>query len=254
MNTPASDPTAAALLELHKIRLRYADGTEALRGVDLTIPSGQFCVLLGASGAGKSTLLRVVNGLSPATSGTVRIAGHTRLRPNRGECIVATIHQSIDLVPRLTVLDNVLCDSLGQVSSLRALFALFDTASKRRACHLLDRVGLDETHLYRRADELSGGQKQRVGVARAFMSSPRLVLADEPVASLDPRTSREILKLLQEAAREHAATVLCSLHDVELAREFADRILGMRNGAVVFDCAPAALNVTQLHELYAAAA
>jgi phosphonate transport system ATP-binding protein len=251
MNAPASDPTAAAMLELQKIHLRYADGTEALRGVDLTIPSGQFCVLLGASGAGKSTLLRVVNGLSPPTSGTVRIAG---LRPNRGECIVATIHQGIDLVPRLTVLDNVLCGSLGQVSTLRALFAVFDTASKRRACHLLDRVGLDETHLYRRADELSGGQKQRVGVARAFMSSPRLVLADEPVASLDPRTSREILKLLQEAARENAATVLCSLHDVELAREFADRILGMRNGAVVFDCAPAALNLTQLHELYAATA
>lgn len=234
-----------SMLDLRKICVRYADGTEALRNVDLTVPSGQFCVLLGSSGAGKSTLLRVVNGLASATSGTVNIADN---------CVIATIHQSVDLIPRLTVLDNVLCGTLGQVSTFRALLGLFDTASKRRACRLLDRVGLDETHLYRRADELSGGQKQRVGVARAFMRSPHLVLADEPVASLDPRTSREILTLLQQAAREHAATVVCSLHDVELAREFADRIVGMRNGAVAFDCTPTALSSTVLHNLYAAAA
>ncbi|HVF16982.1 MAG TPA: ATP-binding cassette domain-containing protein, partial [Steroidobacteraceae bacterium] len=160
----------------------------------------------------------------------------------------------IDLVMRSTVLDNVLHGTLGEVDALSALLGRYGVARRRRACALLQRVGLTEAQLYRRASELSGGQQQRVGVARAFMKDPQLVLADEPVASLDPRTSREILALLREAAREKQVTVLCSLHDVTLAREFADRIVAMRAGRVVLDRAAKDFDSAVVEHLYAAAA
>ena len=239
-----------SLLELRRIGKRFADGTQALRDVSLAVPAGQFCVLLGASGAGKSTLLGVINGLIPPCSGTVSIAG-TDCRPGRRrQRRVATIHQGVDLVPRLSVLNNVLCGALAQVSLARAMSGFFGASRQRRACELLDRVGLSEAHLYRRASELSGGQQQRVGIARAFMSVPALVLADEPVASLDPQTGHDILSLLHEASRERAATVLCSLHQVDLATEFADRVVGMRGGIIIFDCEPRDLSPTMLRDVY----
>lgn len=236
--------------------MRFTDGTHAVDNVSLTIPAGQFCVLLGPSGAGKSTLLRIINGLCEPMSGRVTIAGEQRWPRTRmrGRYKVATIHQGVDLVDRLTVLDNVLTGALAELSTASALLGLFGTKRKRRACELLHRVGLSEVHLYRRASDLSGGQQQRVGVARALMSEPALVLADEPVASLDPRTSREILMLLRQVARELGVTVLCSLHDIELARQFADRIIGMRAGHIAFDCEPRALDDARLDGLYAVAA
>jgi phosphonate transport system ATP-binding protein len=241
------------ILDLQQVRMRFASGPDVLKGVTLAVPAGQFCVLLGASGAGKSTLLRIINGLLQPASGEVFVAGRSLAQSPLRRRRIGTIHQGADLVPRLSVLDNVLCGSLGQISTVRALLGLFGNERARLACRLLSRVGLEETHLYRRASDLSGGQKQRVGVARAFMSTPRLILADEPVASLDPRTSRSILTLLSEAAREHEAAVLCSLHDVDLAREFADRIVGMRDGRITFDCRPHDLTSPLIDELYAAA-
>ncbi len=243
---------AEAMLRLHGVGVRYADGTVALDAVDLSVPRGQFCVLLGSSGAGKSTLLRAVNGLIVPSSGVVELDGQA-LRPGdlrtRGRKI-ATIHQGIDLVPRLSVLDNVLCGDIAALPLWRALLGRFGRARQRAACMLLAEVGLDESQLYRRASELSGGQQQRVGIARAFISRPPLVLADEPVASLDPRISRDILALLRRSARMHGATVLCSLHQIELAREFADRIVGMRGGRIVLDCAPQQLDDARLAALY----
>ena len=242
-------------LQLDSVTVRFADGTQALDEVTLAIPRGEFCVLLGPSGAGKSTLLKVINGLCRPDTGDVTIDG-ARSWPKRPprRSSVATIHQSADLVMRASVLDNVLCGALAQVSTVAALGGWFSRSRKRRACELLQQVGLSEAHVYRRASELSGGQQQRVGVARAFMSAPQLVLADEPVASLDPRMSREILALLKQAAIERGATVLCSLHDVSLAREFADRIVGMRAGRIVFDRSACELDAIACDELYAAAA
>ena len=244
-----------ALLRLQGIGKRFADGTVGLADIDLTLPRGQFCVLLGASGAGKSTLLRVINGLLAPTEGSVWLDGerlpHGRPRRRRGR--MATIHQGVDLVPRLSVLGNVLTGAIGEMRAPVALLGGFGHARKRRACALLREVALEPGQLYRRASTLSGGQQQRVGIARAFMGAPLLVLADEPVASLDPHISADILALLQRAAREHGATVLCSLHQVELARRFADRLVGMRGGRIVFDSAMDALDEAALGALYGGA-
>lgn len=243
------------MLSLRGLSKRYADGTVALAPLDLDVPRGQFCVLLGASGAGKSSLIRAINGLLVPSQGQVWLNGQLlapgKTRARRGA--VATIHQAVDVVPRLSVLDNVLTGDLGRMNVVQGLVGGFGAARRRRACELLAEVGLEPAHLYRRAADLSGGQQQRVGIARAFMAAPTLVLADEPVASLDPTRSREVLSLLRRAARDHRATVLCSLHQVDLALEFADRVIGMRAGQRVLDCRPAELGRTQLDRIYAEA-
>lgn len=243
------------MIEFHHLGKTWPDGTQALSDVSLQVPRGQFCVVLGPSGAGKSTLLRAVNGLVQPTDGRLMIDGiefnastERALRQR-----VAMIHQHFNLTLRMSVAGNVLAGALPVVSTGRALLGWFTPEHRRKACALLERVGLAPQHLHRRAGELSGGQQQRVGIARAFMLDPEVVLADEPVASLDPKISREILTLLREAARERNTTVLCSLHQVDLAREFGDRIVGMRDGRVVFDGTPAEFTDERVQQLYAGA-
>jgi phosphonate transport system permease protein len=234
---------------------RYADGTVALRGVTLEIPRGQFCVLLGSSGAGKSTLLRAVNGLVTLTSGTIEVGG-TLVAPDTLGAVrakVGMVHQQFGLVGRATVLTNVLGGSLGQVSTPRALLGLFPEPHRRKACALLDDLGLEESHLYRHASQLSGGQQQRVSIARAFILDPAVVLADEPVASLDVEMSRAILRLLRDTSARRETTVLCSLHQVALAKEFADRIVAMRAGEVIADGAPSELDDAAIDRVYSIA-
>ncbi len=219
------------------VRKSFAEDAVAVDGVSFDVPRGQFCVVLGSSGAGKSTLLRLVNGMLEPSQGRVEFDGVTvqrRVLAQVQPCI-GMVHQQFNLVPRLSVLNNVLAGALPKISTLAALCGLFPIDLRRRACRLLAEVGLGEEHLYRRAANLSGGQQQRVAIARAFILEPQLVLADEPVASLDPETSRVILQLLRDESRQHQSTVLCSLHQVELAVEFADRIVGMRHGRIVFD-------------------
>jgi phosphonate transport system ATP-binding protein len=237
-------PVTADMLTFEQAGKRYPDGTVALSDVTLRIARGQFCVLLGPSGAGKSTLLRMANGLVTPTEGQVSVDATpvvrgtlARIRPRIG-----MIHQRFNLVPRLTVATNVLTGALPQLPLWRALGGLFTQAQQHKACELLASVGLEEAHLRRRASELSGGQLQRVGIARAFMLDPSLVLADEPVASLDPKVSRDILALLRQQSRQRGATLLCSLHQLDLAREFADRIVALRHGRVVFDGPPGRLD------------
>ena len=163
---------------------------------------------------------------------------------------VAMVHQHFNLSPRMSVAGNVLAGLLPVVPVARALLGWFKLDHRAKACRLLERVGLAPEHLTRRAGDLSGGQQQRVGVARAFMLDPEVVLADEPVASLDPKISRDILTLIRDAARERNATVMCSLHQVDLAREFGDRIVGMRDGRVVFDGTPAEFTDARMAALY----
>lgn len=250
MTTPRGLRTTA-MIAFQDITKRYPDGTLALQGVSLEVPAGQFCVVLGPSGSGKSTLLRLVNGMHQPTHGTLSVDGRplTRRSLPAIQPRVAMIHQQFHLVDRLNVLDNVLSGALPTLSLPRALLKLFPTPLQRRACKLLAEVGLGEEHLSRRAMELSGGQQQRVAIARAFILSPAVVLADEPVASLDPRISEDILTLLKTASQQYGATVLCSLHQVDLARRFADRVVGMRDGHLVYD-GDASLHDDALNKIY----
>jgi phosphonate transport system ATP-binding protein len=239
-------------LEFESVEKRYQDGTVALAGVSFTVPKGQLCVVLGPSGAGKSTLLRCVNGLIQPSNGRVRING-VPVDPQSLEDIrpkVGMIHQSFNLVDRSTVAMNVITGALPKVGTLSAMLGLFPTSYRRKACELVADVGLSELHLKRRVSELSGGQQQRVGIARAFMLNPEIVLADEPVASLDPQTSADILALLAREARMRGTTVLCSLHQIELATAFADRIVAMRGGTLSFDGPPQALTREVIEAIY----
>lgn len=240
------------MIRFESITKTWPDGTKALSDVTLDIPRGQFCVILGPSGAGKSTLLRAANGLMKPSTGGVVIDGTplTAASEKQLRQRVAMIHQHFNLTTRMSVAGNVLSGLLPVVSTVRALSGWFKPEQRHKACALLDRVGLSPAHLKRRAGDLSGGQQQRVGIARAFMLDPEVVLADEPVASLDPKISRDILTLIRDAARERNTTVLCSLHQVDLAREFGDRIVGMRNGRIVFDGTPAEFTDERVQGLY----
>lgn len=242
------------MLRYESVGMRYADGTMALDSVSLRVPRGQFCVILGASGAGKSTLLRMANGLTAPTQGQVWV-DDTEVRPSTLAAVrprIGMVHQHFNLVSRATVATNVLSGALPGLPAWRAYLLRFPAELRERACRLVREVGLQPEHLRRRVSELSGGQQQRVGIARAFMLAPALLLADEPVASLDPRISRDILGLLRDQARERGATVLCSLHQVDLAREFADRIVALRQGAMVFDGPAGAFDEATARALYQA--
>jgi len=254
---PADAKEAASggpMIEFRGVAKVYPDGTEALKGVSLAVPRGQFCVILGPSGAGKSTLLRMLNGMAEPSVGEVSVDGLAMGRRNRRaiQARVAMIHQQFNLVPRLSVLHNALSGALREVALPAALFGWFPQRLRRRACYLLDKVGIREHQIHRRAAELSGGQQQRVGIARAFILAPRVVLADEPVASLDPKISRDILGLLRAAASEEGATVICSLHQVDLAREYADRVVGLHEGEIVYDGPAAKLDEATLDLIYSA--
>ncbi len=243
------------MIEFRDIHKRYADGTRAVDGVSLSIPESQFCVLLGSSGAGKSTLLKMINGMVEPTSGELLVTsealnGKTRSRIQRR---VAMIHQHFNLVARLSVETNILSGAIATVPAWRIFAGAYPAELRRRAALLAEEMGLSEVQFHRRCADLSGGQQQRVGIARAFLLQPPVVLADEPVASLDPATSNGVLEALRHTARENRATVVCSLHQVDLARAFADRIVGMRDGRVVFDGSPEALDTTASEALYARA-
>jgi len=239
------------LLRLERIDKRYGEQW-VLRGISLGIPRGQFCVILGPSGAGKSTLLRMVNGLAEPDTGIVYVGGERVDNTNlaRIRAGIGMIHQHFNLVTRASVATNLLAGALPKVALWRALLLWFPALYRRRACELAAAVGLNAAQLGRRVSALSGGQQQRVGIARAFMLEPSIILADEPVASLDPKISRDILRLLHSESRRRGTTVLCTLHQVDLAREFADRIVAVRAGEIVFDGPPACFDETFARRVY----
>ena len=239
-------------LELHAAEVVYANGTRALWPTTLSFDEGCFTVLLGASGAGKSTLLRCLNGLVTPTRGTLvaRDLGEVRSAAQRRALRATTgmVFQQHHLIGRSSVLHNVLMGRLGHRSGWASL-GPWSRAEKALALAAIDRVGLLERAL-QRADQLSGGQQQRVGVARALVQQPRVLLADEPVASLDPATAERLLALMHDICRRERLCVVVSLHQVAFARAFADRIIGLRKGAVVFDSDAAALTEPMLGALY----
>ena len=240
-----------ATLELRAVGKRYPNGTRALAPISLAIGSGEFVAVLGSSGAGKSTLIRTINGLETATEGKIVVDGTTlnRATVRAVRARVGMVFQQFNLVGRLSVMTNVLTGRLSQRSSLASLLHLFRQEDVDAAHAVLARVGLVDL-AWRRADQLSGGQQQRVGIARALAQSPRLILADEPVASLDPVTAIEIMDLLREINRRDGITVLVSLHQVDLVRRYADRIIGLNAGRVVFDGPPDRLDATVVGRIY----
>lgn len=234
---------------------RFADGTQALADITFDVPRGQVCALVGPSGSGKSTLLRAVNGLTELTSGAVLVDG----APVDAEHLpavrrkVGMVYQHYGLVDRASVAENMIAGAVAEIATWRALLGIYPAAYRLKACTLLAEVGLSPEHLTRRVSELSGGQRQRVGIARALMLDPEILVADEPVASLDPRVSVEVLDLMRREARARGATVLCSLHQVDLARRFADRIVALRAGRLMFDGPAAAFDEDAALAIYGSA-
>ncbi|MDX2225406.1 MAG: phosphonate ABC transporter ATP-binding protein [Rhodospirillaceae bacterium] len=241
-------------LVLDALTKRYPTGKTALTQVGFSVPEGQVLALIGPSGAGKSTLIRCINRLVEPTSGAVRFGdvdlarlGVADLRRMRRR--IGMIFQEFALVDRLTVMENVLSGRLGYVSFWQSWRRRFPQSDIDAAFALLARVGLGD-YVDTRADALSGGQRQRVGIARALIQNPELLLVDEPTASLDPKTSRQIMRLIVELCTERRLTAIINIHDVPLARQFAQRIVGLREGQVVFDGAPEALTPEVLTRIY----
>lgn len=242
------------MLRLQKLTKTYRTGDQALKAIDLDVPKGQVLALIGPSGAGKSTLIRCINRLVEPTSGEVWLddvelthLGSGALRRARRE--MGMIFQEYALVERLTVMENVLSGRLGYVGFWRSFLRRFPQSDVDEAFRLLDRVGL--LHMAdKRADELSGGQRQRVGICRALIQNPKLLLVDEPTASLDPKTSRQIMRLITELCRERGLAAIINIHDVALAQMFVPRVVGLRLGEIVYDGGPNGLTPDKLTEIY----
>lgn len=242
------------MLTVEALNKIYKTGDKALSDVTFTVPKGQVVGLIGPSGAGKSTLIRCINRLVEPTSGVVKlndqnITGLSNTALRRVRRRIGMIFQEYALVERLTVMENVLSGRLGYVPFWRSFARRFPGEDIAKAFRLLDRVGLS-AHADKRADALSGGQRQRVGIARALEQDPELLLIDEPTASLDPKTSRQIMRLLVEICNESGLPAIINIHDVVLAQQFTDRIIGLQAGKIVFDGKPSELTEQVLTQIY----
>jgi phosphonate transport system ATP-binding protein len=242
------------LIQFHEVTKRFGTDTLALDNVSLTVQTGDVVVLLGLSGSGKSTLLRHIDGLQQATSGTVRVLG-TDISTASGKQLrglrqrIGFVFQQFHLVRSLTVLENVCTGALGTLRGPRLGLPTYPKKVRYQALDHLERVGLLDQAL-QRADTLSGGQQQRVAVARALMQRPEILLADEPVASLDPESSAQVMQLIRDISEERQLTVVCSLHQVDLALSWGDRVVGLRAGRTVLDTPVKGLERDQVMAVY----
>lgn len=241
------------MLKVENLTKIYPSGTEALKNVSFTVNDGEFLVIIGLSGSGKSTLLRCINRLIEPTEGQimwddtdVTAAPASELRHIRRH--IGMVFQQFNLVKRSSVMTNVLSGRLGYVNSIMSLIGIWPKGERQRALQALDRVGIADK-AYTRADTLSGGQQQRVGIARTLMQEPRLILADEPVASLDPVLSHSILQYLEQLNKE-GITVLCSLHFLDLVHRYATRVIALKDGVMVFEGLPDEIDRAKFKEIY----
>ena len=239
------------MIEIKSLRKNFESGTEALKGVDLKISKGEFVSILGPSGSGKTTLLRSINGLESIDNGEIFLDNNKIDKHYLPEVQKKTgmIFQEFNLVNNLSTINNVLTGLLNSSSKFLSMFYLFTREQKLKALQSLETVELLDK-AYNRADELSGGQRQRVGIARAIIKKPLLLLADEPVASLDPKASNLIMSLLKKINKAFNITILCNLHQIELATHYSDRIVGLLDGAIMFDESTQNINKANINKIY----
>lgn len=252
------------ILEINDLQQAYSAAAPVLRGISFKVEQGEFVGVIGLSGSGKSTLLRCINRLVDAAAGEILVPGQLVngvsnrtidiLKLNSSDlrharCKIGMIFQQFNIIKRLSVIENTLSGGLGYQSTMKSMLRVFSRDDERRALINLKRVGLLE-HAYKRADELSGGEQQRVAIARTLMQQPALILADEPVSSLDPKLSRVVLDILKRVCREDGITALVSMHTLELTREYADRVIGLKQGQVFFDGPTAGLTDTIVDAVY----
>ena len=242
------------ILKFVNVSKHYPNGVHALKGVSFEIREGEFVSVIGPSGSGKSTLLRAINRLIPISGGTVWLDGQA-VSALRGKGLrqlrrkVGMIFQNYNLVYSLSVLQNVLHGRLGYMSGVKGVFGLYSEADKQEALDLLEELGLEE-FAYNRASDLSGGQKQRVGIARAIMQGPKLLLCDEPIASLDPSSAKTIMDLLRDMTRKRNIACIVNLHQLDVALKYSTRIIGLSKGEIVFDGRPEELDDCTIERIY----
>lgn len=246
-----------ALLEVEKLTKFYKD-VRALSDVSFSVKKGEFVAVIGPSGSGKTTLIRCINRLIEASDGRIRY-DKQYIRELHGKDLrharakLGMIFQHYNLVYRLTVIENVLHGRLGYKSNLAGILGVYSEQEKAKAVEVLELLGLQD-HMYRRCDQLSGGQKQRVGIARALVQDPRMILCDEPISSLDPSSAKIIMDYLQKIQKELGITLLVNLHQVDVAKRYAERILGFNDGYLVFDGKPKDLETKAIRDIYGAEA
>jgi len=243
-------------LEVVNLKAKYErSGPEVLKGIHFDLDSDDFLAIIGPSGAGKSTLIRCINRLVDPIGGDVIFNGTHVTHLNQKDLRrvrrqMGMIFQEFNLVERMSVMDNVLSGRLGYTGTLRSLLRMYPKSDIRKALDLLERVGLSD-FVDKRADELSGGQRQRVGIARALIQYPKLLLVDEPTSSLDPKISREVMGMIRKMSKEDGVPVLCNIHDVNLALEFSNRVIGLQDGVKMFDGPTTSVDKKVLEEIYA---
>ena len=242
------------VLRLENVTKRYQNGVKALDGISFDVARGEFVAIIGPSGAGKSTILRSINRLIDVTEGSV-LVGNEDVTKLRGKGIrrvrrkIGMVFQNYNLVGRLSVMQNVLHGRLGYMSDIASVFGRYGEKDKERALHLLSDIGLHD-FIYNRASDLSGGQKQRVGVARAFMQNPDILLCDEPIASLDPSSSKIVMDSIRDLSKREGIACVVNLHQIDVALQYATRIIGLRQGKIVYDGVPQELSRQTIEEIY----
>ncbi|OOM10662.1 phosphonate ABC transporter ATP-binding protein [Clostridium saccharobutylicum] len=242
------------LLEVNDISKVYKGGTKALSNIGFSVKKGEFVSVIGPSGAGKSTLLRCINRLSDATHGSItfdetKIQDLNRKGLRELRTKIGMIFQNYNLVERLSVIENVLHGRLGYKSVIAGVIGIYTEDEKQQAFRIIEKLGL-QNEAYKRCDELSGGQKQRVGIARALIQNPKLMLCDEPIASLDPNSSKIIMDQLKNINKEMGLTCILNLHQVDVAMKYSDKIIGINGGRIIFNGRPSELTKKKIHQIY----